>query len=57
MNLGTLKKHDLFVTDADLQPVHDFFEREEYKIQNWDDKQDLEMQITLQDLNDGVVID
>ena len=57
MNLGTLKKKDLFITNSRLEPIDDFFEREEYKIHNWEDyEEDLNKEI-LERLNNGEIID
>lgn len=37
VNLGTMKKKDLFITDSRLEPISGFFEDELYEIQNWDE--------------------
>ena len=39
VNLGTLKKRDLFITDSRLEPIDGFFEEDLYEMQNWDDEQ------------------
>lgn len=57
MNLGTLKKEDLFVTNARLEPIEGIFGREEYKIKNWDDEKDKEYKQLLERLKQGEVID
>jgi replicative DNA helicase len=38
VNLGTMKKKDLFVTDSRLEPIDGFFEDDLYEISNWDDE-------------------
>ena len=57
MNLGTLKKEDLFITNSRLEPIEGFFEREEYEIKNWDEEEDKEYKELIQRLEDGEVID
>lgn len=57
MNLGTLKKRDLFITDSQLYPIENFFEREEYQINSWDDEGDKELEQILERLNQGEVVD
>lgn len=39
VNLGTMKKRDLFITDSRLEPIDGFFEDDLYEMQNWDDAQ------------------
>ena len=39
VNLGTMKKRDLFITDSRLEPIDGFFEDDIYEMQNWDDEQ------------------
>ena len=57
MNLGTLKKVDLFITNSRLEPIEGFFEREEYEIKNWDEEEDNEYKKLIRKLEDGEVID
>ena len=38
VNLGTMKKKDLFITDSRLEPIDGFFEDDLYEVQNWDDE-------------------
>ena len=37
VNLGTMKKRDLFITDSRLEPIDGFFEDDLYEISNWED--------------------
>lgn len=37
VNLGTMKKKDLFVTDSRLEPIDGFYENDLYEVENWDD--------------------
>lgn len=39
VNLGTMRKKDLFVTDSRLEPIDGFFEDDLYEISNWDDEE------------------
>lgn len=57
INLGTLKKEDLFVTNSRLEPIEGFYTREEYEIKNWDEEEDKEYKILLERLEDGELID
>ena len=57
MNLGTLKKRDLFITDSRLEPIEDFFERDDYKVRSWDEHEDEHLKIIVERLNDGEVVD
>ena len=57
MNLGTLRKKDLFITDSRLDPIEDFFEREDYKITSWDEHEDEHLKVILERLNDGEIVD
>lgn len=38
VNLGTMKKRDLFVTDSRLEPIDGFFEDDIYEVHSWDDE-------------------
>ena len=57
MNLGTLRKKDLFITDSRLDPIEDFFERDDYKITSWDEHEDEHLKVILGRLNEGEIID
>lgn len=57
MNLGTLKKEDLFITNSRLEPIEGFYEREEYKIRNWDENEDKELMELVKRLESGEVVD
>ena len=37
VNLGTMKKKDLFITDSRLEPIDGFFEDDLYEVRSWDD--------------------
>ena len=57
MNLGTLRKRDLFITDSRLDPIDDFFERDDYKITSWDEHEDEHLKVILERLNSGEIVD
>lgn len=39
VNLGTMKRKDLFITDARLDVIEGFFEDDIYEVQSWDDEE------------------
>lgn len=51
-NLGTLKRQDLFITDARLDPIEGFFEGDTIVVQNWDDEKAAEFDKFVKELND-----
>lgn len=57
MNLGTLKKRDLFITDSRMDPVENFNARDDYRIKSWEDKEDEHINIILERLNQGEIVD
>lgn len=57
MNLGTLKKEDLFITNSRLETIEGFYERKEYKIKNWDENEDKELMELVKRLESGEVVD
>ena len=57
MNLGTLKRRDLFITDSRMEPVENFFARDDYKIKSWENSEDEHMKIILERLNNGEIVD
>jgi len=57
MNLGTLKKRDLFITDSRMDPVEDFYTRTDYNIKSWEDSEDEHFKVIIERLNSGEVID
>jgi replicative DNA helicase len=57
MNLGTLKKRDLFITDSRMEPVESFNERSDYQIKSWDEHEDEHLKIIVERLNNGEIID
>ena len=57
MNLGTLRKKDLFVTDSRMEPIEGFYERDEYKIKSWDDSENKHINNILTKLNEGEIVD
>ena len=57
MNLGTLKKRDLFITDSRMEPIDNFNERDDYKIKSWDEFEDEHFKIIIERLNNGEIVD
>lgn len=57
MNLGTLKKRDLFITDSRMDPVEDFYTRTDYNIKSWEDSEDEHLNIIIERLNQGEIVD
>ena len=57
MNLGTLKRKDLFVTDSRMVPIENFYEREEYQIKNWDSEEDKKLKEIIERLENGEIVD
>ena len=57
MNLGTLKKRDLFITDSRMDPVENFNARDDYRIKSWEDSEDEHINIIVERLNNGEVVD
>lgn len=57
MNLGTLKKRDLFITDSRMDPVENFNARNDYMIKSWEDSEDEHINIIVERLNQGEIVD
>lgn len=55
VNLGTLRKKDLFLTDERLEPIDGFFERPEYQVTNWDETEKTDIDKIVEELNEGVI--
>lgn len=54
MDLGTLRKKDLFVTDERLDPIQDFFIRADYEIDDWTDETTAKVNGYIKELNNGL---
>ena len=57
MNLGTLRKRDLFITDSRMDPIEDFYTRVEYNIKSWEDSENKYFNNIIERLNNGEIID
>ena len=55
VDLGIMRKKDLFLTDSRLEPIEGFFERAEYQIENWEDNEKTEIDRIVDKLNEGVI--
>lgn len=56
VNLGTMKKRDLFITDSRLEPIDGFFEDDLYEVHSWDDEHYMAIMSYLDLLNGKVVV-
>ena len=57
MNLGTLKKRDLFITNSRMEAIENFNERDDYKIKSKDESEDEHLKIIVERLNNGEIVD
>lgn len=57
VNLGTLRKTDLFITDAQLNPIEGFFDEEDYDVQDWTADEEIELVNFIESLNEGEIND
>lgn len=53
VDLGTMRKEDLFITDSRLDPIDDFFDRPEFHITNWDNNKQREFIKIIERFNNG----
>lgn len=51
VDLGTMRKEDLFITDDRFEPINGFFEREEYKVIDWTTEEQEEITKYIMELN------
>lgn len=51
VDLGTMRKEDLFITDDRFDPIQGFFEREEYRVIDWSTKEQEELTNYIAELN------
>lgn len=51
VDLARMKKVDLFLTDARLDPIENFFSQQSYEVFNWDDEQFNEITAFVEELN------
>ena len=51
MDLGTMKRDDLFITDSRLEVIQDFYRGDEYEISNWEESDFLEIKRKVDWLN------
>lgn len=57
MNLGTLKKRDLFLTDSRLEIIEGFYAHDAFQIRNWEDEEEIELRHLIERLESGELID
>ena len=51
VDLGTMRKKDLFITDSNLDTIEGFFDEAYYQIQNWEDDELAELNKFIESLN------
>jgi len=54
---GTLKKKDLYITDARMMPIEDFMLQYTYDVKHWEETEKKEIVDIIERLNDGEIID
>ena len=52
VDLGRMRKKDLFITDARLDAIEGFFDQDDYEIQNWTDEEFKTITNYVNDLNE-----
>ena len=52
VDLGIMRKQDLFITDARLNPIEGFYDEPSYHIVSFDDKEKMELEKTVREYND-----
>jgi len=55
MDLGILRKEDLFLTDNRMEPIEEFFEHPDIVVQTWDDDEKSDIELLLEKLNNRKV--
>ena len=56
VDLGTLRKKDLFITDSRLELIKDFYSMEDIEVKNWDSLEEDEVNQYIEKLNNGEVL-
>lgn len=51
VDLGTMRKEDLFITDSRLEAIEGFFEHPAYTVQDWDDDEAQSLKVFIDELN------
>jgi hypothetical protein len=51
MDLGRMKRDDLFITDSRLEVIQDFYTGDEYEISNWEEEDFIEIKRKVDWLN------
>lgn len=54
VDLGRLRKKDLFITRANFEIIDNFFDEENYRIYNWTDKEYKDFNAIIEDFNNGL---
>ena len=56
IDLGIMRKKDLFLTDARLDPIENFYQSDMYVPDNWEEKEHIEIKKMIEDLNEGIIL-
>ena len=51
MDLGTMKREDLFITDSRLEVIQNFYTGDEYEISNWEERVFIDIKRKVEELN------
>ena len=51
MDLGTMKREDLFITDSRLEVIQNFYSGDEYEISNWEERVFIDIKRKVEELN------
>jgi hypothetical protein len=52
LDLSIMRKKDLFITDERLNPIEGFYETPNYKITNFEDKEESELEKAVNEFNE-----
>lgn len=55
VDLGTMRKKDLFITNSRLESIEDFFDRPYIEVINWENEEEMRIRKQVESLNNGVI--
>lgn len=55
VDLGTMRKKDLFITNSRLESIEDFFDRPYVEVVNWENEEEMRIRKQVENLNNGVI--
>ena len=50
-NLGTMRRQDLFITDANLEPIEGFFDNVDRDVVSWEEDEDIALKTLIDKMN------